>query len=215
MTVFLSLLGITMMVAGLAAALSGTLVINIERGWTMVIAGSVVASAGALLIGVAAAVRGLKRVERELNRIRGEASPAPPPVAAPAPAAASGPEPAPPRPAPPAQVAAPQSSAPPPAARANAGESPPPPVATAQNPDAIVGSYRAGGCSYVMYADGSIRAETPSGEHRFGSMDEFKAFMLTSAVRSRPPEQPKDEAQPDALAEDQASASPTALSAKA
>jgi hypothetical protein len=219
MTVFLSLLGITMMVAGLAAALSGTLVINIERGWTMVIAGSVVASAGALLIGVAAAVRGLKRVERELNRIRGEASPAPhpapPPVAAPAPAPASGPQPAPHRPAPPAQVAAPDSSAPPPAARPNAGESPQPPVATAQNPDAIVGSYRAGGCSYVMYADGSIRAETPSGEHRFGSMDEFKAFMLTSAVRSRPPEPPKAEAQPDATAGDQASASPTALSAKA
>ncbi len=82
-------------------------------------------------------------------------------------------------------------------------------------PDAIVGTYQAGGCSYVMFADGSIRAQTPSGEHRFGSMDEFKAFMLTSSIRPRPTEPPAKVEPSKPQAEAVSSESPTALSAKA
>jgi hypothetical protein len=66
-----------------------------------------------------------------------------------------------------------------------------------------------------MFADGSIRAQTPSGEHRFGSMDEFKAFMLTSSIRPRPTETPARIEPSKPQAEALVSDSPTALSAKA
>jgi hypothetical protein len=79
--------------------------------------------------------------------------------------------------------------------------------------DKVVGTYRAGGNSYAMYADGSIRAETPSGEHRFTSMEEFKAFMLTGTLRARAPDEP--EKIPPPAGGVQAAESPTALSAKA
>lgn len=43
---------------------------------------------------------------------------------------------------------------------------------------AVVGRYQAGSASYVMYSDGTIEVETEGGEmHRFGSMDELKAFI--------------------------------------
>ena len=43
---------------------------------------------------------------------------------------------------------------------------------------AVIGRYQAGSASYVMYSDGTIEVETESGEiHRFGSMDELKAFI--------------------------------------
>jgi len=42
---------------------------------------------------------------------------------------------------------------------------------------AIVGSYESGGTSYVMYADGSIDAQSERGAFRFNSMAELKAFL--------------------------------------
>ena len=43
---------------------------------------------------------------------------------------------------------------------------------------AVIGRYQAGSASYVMYSDGTIEVETEGGEiHRFGSMDELKAFI--------------------------------------
>ncbi|MDR7038743.1 hypothetical protein J2X36_003514 [Methylobacterium sp. BE186] len=43
----------------------------------------------------------------------------------------------------------------------------------------IVGTHASGGNTYVMYADGSIEAETPRGRYTFNSLDELKAFVDT------------------------------------
>jgi hypothetical protein len=64
----------------------------------------------------------------------------------------------------------------------------PPPVDPGAEPDlgdlpqepevAVVGRYQAGASSYTMYSDGAIDVETEGGDvHRFGSMDELKAFI--------------------------------------
>lgn len=42
---------------------------------------------------------------------------------------------------------------------------------------AVIGRYEADGTSYVMYADGSIEAQSPSGVYRFASMAELKSFI--------------------------------------
>ena len=41
----------------------------------------------------------------------------------------------------------------------------------------MVGRYASGGNTYVMFADGSIEAETPQGRFTFASLDELKAFV--------------------------------------
>ncbi|ACL60732.1 hypothetical protein [Methylobacterium nodulans] len=41
----------------------------------------------------------------------------------------------------------------------------------------IVGTYASGGNTYVMYSDGTIDAQTPSGKYRFTSLDELKTFI--------------------------------------
>lgn len=46
---------------------------------------------------------------------------------------------------------------------------------------AVVGTYMSGGNQYVMYADGSIEAETPTGRYRFKSLEELKEFIETGA----------------------------------
>lgn len=45
----------------------------------------------------------------------------------------------------------------------------------------VVGTYSSGGNVYVMYADGSIEADTPDGVFRFGSLDELKAYIASGA----------------------------------
>ena len=42
---------------------------------------------------------------------------------------------------------------------------------------AVIGRYKAGTTSYIMFADGSIEAESEAGVFRFGSMAELKAFI--------------------------------------
>jgi hypothetical protein len=214
MSVFLFLLGLAMMVIGLAAIYSGSLFVGIERGWTMVVAGSIGFSAGAILLGIGAVLRRLKRIEKATKRLAGglfslvqpgsEASAevpailqaiAEPPLAAVSPSVA-------------AKATEPEA----------AGSAPEPdrgPEPALLAPDKVVGTYQAGGCSYVMFADGSIRAQTPSGEHRFTSMDEFKAFMLTGSVRRRPAEPPARVEPQKPQADVAVSDSPTTLSAKA
>jgi hypothetical protein len=77
---------------------------------------------------------------------------------------------------------------PPPPPVAPAAVSPPPlaahvheePEAAAHQPQlesAVIGRYTAAGTSYVMFADGSIEAESPSGIFRFKSMADLKAFI--------------------------------------
>ena len=45
----------------------------------------------------------------------------------------------------------------------------------AANP--VVGTYASGGNTYVMFADGTIEADTPRGRFAFGSLQELKAFI--------------------------------------
>ena len=54
--------------------------------------------------------------------------------------------------------------------------SPRPPV-TAEAAPTVVGRYESGGASYVLFSDGTIEVETEVGLHRFGSMEELKAYI--------------------------------------
>lgn len=58
-------------------------------------------------------------------------------------------------------------------------EPPEPPASTpAQAPrSAIVGRYSSGDTNYLMFADGSIEAQTPDGVMRFASLTELKRFV--------------------------------------
>ncbi|WFT78823.1 MULTISPECIES: hypothetical protein [unclassified Methylobacterium] len=62
-----------------------------------------------------------------------------------------------------------------PAPSAEAAETAPEPAAPEE--PAIVGTYASGGNTYVMYADGTIDAQTPGGKYRFTSLDELKVFI--------------------------------------
>lgn len=63
----------------------------------------------------------------------------------------------------------------------------PAPSQAASRPEAtVVGTYSSGGNTYVMYSDGSIQAQTPTGLYRFDSLDELKAF-IASGGESTPP----------------------------
>jgi hypothetical protein len=69
-----------MVAGGLLAIYSGSDIIVMERGWTMVISGSVMAASGALLAGIATAVARLQILQGEFarlsERMAGPASPA-------------------------------------------------------------------------------------------------------------------------------------------
>ena len=41
----------------------------------------------------------------------------------------------------------------------------------------VVGTYASGGNTYVMFSDGSIKADTPRGQFTFDSLDELKDFV--------------------------------------
>ncbi|MGF9759516.1 hypothetical protein AAII07_30415 [Microvirga sp. 0TCS3.31] len=45
------------------------------------------------------------------------------------------------------------------------------------SPATIIGTYNSGDNKYVMFSDGSIEAQTPSGTFRFQSLDELKEFI--------------------------------------
>ncbi len=53
------------------------------------------------------------------------------------------------------------------------------PAATTPPPhdSPVIGRYESDDTSYVMYADGSIEAQSPAGVYRFSSMAELKAFI--------------------------------------
>jgi hypothetical protein len=59
-----------------------------------------------------------------------------------------------------------------------------PPHAPEPEPVTVVGKYSSGGNSYVMFSDGSIQADTPTGRHRFASLDELKIFVAGGGERS-------------------------------
>jgi hypothetical protein len=55
------------------------------------------------------------------------------------------------------------------------------PEGDASEEPVVVGTYMSGGNQYVMYSDGSIEAETPTGRYRFKSLEELKGFIETGA----------------------------------
>lgn len=59
-------------------------------------------------------------------------------------------------------------------------EEPPPaeePAAPSKPEPAVVGRYSSGDTNYLMFADGSIEAQTPEGVMRFSSLTELKRFV--------------------------------------
>ncbi len=53
----------------------------------------------------------------------------------------------------------------------------PSPEQAAPEAPTVVGRYESGGASYVLFSDGTIEVETEVGLHRFGSMEELKAYI--------------------------------------
>ncbi|MFV0281122.1 MAG: hypothetical protein ACK5JM_10245 [Rhodoblastus sp.] len=58
-------------------------------------------------------------------------------------------------------------------------EPPPPEPVAAPAESTIVGRYASGDTNYLMFADGSIEAQTPEGAMRFASLTELKRFVET------------------------------------
>ncbi len=178
MVVALYVLAFAMILGGGSAAFEGYGIVLTERGWTMVIAGTVAATGGALLLGTAAVAGRLKRVERELTRLRERATrlgvevPAPPPGFGAAAVDETGADASVERAVLKAADAIPEPLGEP----ARLAEEPRP-AAPATEGRTVVGSYEAGGNAYVMYSDGSIEADTPNGRFRFTSLDELKDFI--------------------------------------
>lgn len=224
-------LALAMVAAGSAAVVLGADVIVLERGWAAVIAGSVVASAGTLLFGLALVLRELRRLPAQIEMAQPplegyesikfesefmttQSAPAMTTIeAAPVAAApARAPEM---RPAPPAEARneAPAvpivETRPPSGTLATAPEvAAAPAVAADSAAPAVAGTYRAGDHTFVMFADGSIKAETPDGSLRFASLKELKAYYAAESGGAGEPEA-------KASGGSSPSASATAASAKA
>ena len=50
-------------------------------------------------------------------------------------------------------------------------------IATPEAPPSLVGRYSSGGANYMIFADGSIEAETQEGAFKFASMGDFKRYL--------------------------------------
>ena len=177
MVILLSILAVAMIATGLTAMAFGMSIVQVERGWTMVISGTVAASGGAVLLGLAFAVQRLGRITHELVWIRdrlatiGEMTAetvdwsAEPEVEV---------EPVEVVPTRPVEEPVHLAPAPPPQ------PAPPPPPERV-----IVGQYSSGGNEYKMYSDGSIDATTPAGLRRFASLEELRDFVAGGGERAQ------------------------------
>lgn len=58
----------------------------------------------------------------------------------------------------------------------------------ARSPSTVIGTYTSGDNTYVMFADGSIEAQTPQGVYRFKSLDELKEFIASGGENAKPDE---------------------------
>lgn len=50
-------------------------------------------------------------------------------------------------------------------------------VETPEAPPSLIGRYSSGGANYLIFADGSIEAETLEGSFKFASMGDFKQYL--------------------------------------
>lgn len=162
MVVVLVLLALSLIGTGGAAVVFGAPIIQIERGYTMVLAGTMGVCSGILLLAVSLAAQRLGRAAQELVRIRDRLHRMEMPNS------------------PPTLVAMPSAPPQPPAF-------PSPPLGGGYGSPgeaSVVGQYASGGNSYVMYSDGSVHADTPTGKHRFRSLDELRAFVAAGGERA-------------------------------
>ncbi len=168
MVILLCILAVGMIATGLAAMAFGMSIVQVERGWTMVISGTVGASGGAVLLGIALAADRLGRIAHEMIWIRdrlatiGELTAEEAAQAAPA--------------------FEERIEEPPPEPAAPSAPSPEPPQAPPER--VLVGQYSSGGNEYKMFSDGSIDAVTPAGLRRFASLEDLRAFLAGGGERA-------------------------------
>ncbi len=169
MTIFAFLIGAILAACGLGSLALSLNLVPTEMGMLYAVSGVILVGCGGIALAIAALIARISSLSRP--------RPAPKPAVAPpepVPVAEAAPAPAP--------QAAPDSE---PEEEINfnrAGHLPSlhavemalaEPEASAK----IVGRYTAGGAKYVIFADGSIEAETEDGAFRFASMGEFKSFV--------------------------------------
>jgi hypothetical protein len=138
---------------------TGWLIVQVERGWSSVIAGAVFLSAGMVMFAAAALLSRLDRIARSLSQPGSGA----PPQQAPA---------KPPEPKP--SNDRPLREAPSLAARGSAPTEPPP---RPQIPSRVTRRYESQGVQYTLYEDGSIDAEANGSRHHFASIAELRAHL--------------------------------------
>ena len=51
-------------------------------------------------------------------------------------------------------------------------------IETPEAPPTLIGRYTSGGANYMIFSDGTIEADTDQGAFKFGSMGDFKRFLL-------------------------------------
>jgi hypothetical protein len=190
MIVVVFLVALVMILGGGAATFFGSDILLADRGLPMVIAGATIASAGAVLLGLGFVVRSLMRVEHQLSQVRdgiGDLRAANLLATARPPRPASALDHV--QPDVEREALAEQPHEPGEDDRTEEGAALIVPAVPeiddtravtptpSSEPPAIVGRYESGGNAYTMYADGSIIADTPSGQIRFNSLDELKTFV--------------------------------------
>jgi len=179
----LTIMGLALALGGGAAMWRGWDVVQLERGWSLVIAGAALLSGGVVVLALATVVARLDRLlaAQSLSPVAKAPSAAPeaPRAVAPAPAQAPQEEPAPAPPPPPPPAASPAPARPELAPRlrfrgaAPAPEPEPEPAAAAEEPRQV-DSYRSGDLTYVMYSDGSVEVRSAAGVHRYASLAELR-----------------------------------------
>ncbi len=50
-------------------------------------------------------------------------------------------------------------------------------IESPEPPPSLIGRYASGGANYMIFADGSIEAETPEGTFKFASMGDFRRYL--------------------------------------
>jgi hypothetical protein len=58
-------------------------------------------------------------------------------------------------------------------------------IETPEAPPSLIGRYSSGGANYMIFADGSIEAETQEGTFKFASMGDFKQYLADRKYGSR------------------------------
>jgi len=186
MKIFVFVLALILGIAGAGGLLASLSLAPTEMGILYATIGTIAVAAGCIVAAIGALI-----VRIDALAPPATASPAPPePIVAEPVAPVVAPEPAPPaaRPAPevaPTETA--QAEAAPeeedePVNENRAGHLPSlheveETLAHPEPPPKLVGRYSAGGAHYMIFADGTIEAETDEGQFKFSSMSEFKAYI--------------------------------------